>query len=451
MPLIEFLQSFKKQRVLVIGDVILDHYVRGSVSRTSPEAPVPILNVNDEEWLPGGAANVAMNIVSLGARVDLVGLIGNDDSGVIVRDLLRATDGMQPHLIVENERPTILKTRCVAQGQQMLRLDRETTRLPLPETFAAAREHVRELMKDCTGVILSDYGKGMLSPEFINSIVEMARERGLHVAVDPKGRDYRRYAGVTVVTPNQKEASDASGIVIEDDPSAKAAAGKLQEMVGGEAIVITRGAGGVSVFPRDNTLTHIPARAREVYDVTGAGDTFIAVFGLGLFSGAKYFEAAELGNAAAGVVVGHVGVAAVTMEEVRSAVHDGDKSRRSKLRSPTELEQLCRSQRHNGSRIVLTTVLSESLSGKDIRFLESVRGMGDCLIAAVPGDNATERIELLSALTAVDFVTTYDTKGPGGLIKKLRPEVYAVGDREPSAAEAAAVEEYEGRIAQLEL
>ncbi|MEO8377838.1 MAG: bifunctional ADP-heptose synthase, partial [Candidatus Sumerlaeota bacterium] len=324
--LTDYISKFRGRRILVIGDVIADHYIRGRVTRLSPEAPVPILQVEEDQWLPGGAANVAKNITALGARADLVGIIGDDEAGVRVSAMLAEDKLLRPHMMVEKKMPTILKTRCIAQGQQMLRLDREVVGSPSAATLRAAETCITKLMKSCDGVILSDYGKGFLEPDFIQRLIAMAGKNDVRVFVDPKGHDYMRYRGATALTPNQGEAALASKIPIVDDESLNKAAKVLRKQIACDILVITRGAQGVSVFPRSGKSILLPAKAREVFDVTGAGDTFISVFALGLTAGASPADAAALGNFAGGVVVARHGVATVTQDELRAAAQKEEKT-----------------------------------------------------------------------------------------------------------------------------
>ncbi|CAN5437622.1 bifunctional D-glycero-beta-D-manno-heptose-7-phosphate kinase/D-glycero-beta-D-manno-heptose 1-phosphate adenylyltransferase HldE [soil metagenome] len=457
------LAEFPHRRVLVIGDVILDHYVHGSVSRTSPEAPVPILTVEEEEWLPGGAANVAKNIVTLGAKADLIGLTGVDDHAKVLQASLEKLPGLRTFLIGERKRPTIVKTRCVAQGQQMLRLDREIITPADDATCEKALKMIHARLKGCSGVILSDYGKGFLRPDLIEQIVKDVTARGLRVLVDPKGRDYARYRGISLLTPNQKEAAEATGIAITDDAAAERAAKELQKIVRAEAVVITRGAHGVSVFPKGAAAEHIPARAREVFDVTGAGDTFLSVLGLALFSGAKWGDAARLGNLAAGIVVGLAGVACVSPEALRAAC-DSTQSPQTKIVSAAELEQRCRSLRHNRRRVVFTNGFFDLLHHAHIRLLEEARAMGDCLIVALNSDDSTrrlkgaprpilrerERAEMLAAFPFVDFVTVFSEDTPEPLLERLKPDLLVKGapadGAEPEVVGREIVEGYGGKI-----
>lgn len=449
MALPTILDRFPSQRVLVVGDVILDHYIRGSVSRTSPEAPVPILAVEGEEYLPGGAANVAMNVVSMGGRVDLVGLAANDGPGDQLRELFAATPGLKASLVAEKGLPTITKTRCMAQGQQMLRLDREEVRPPKPATFDRLRRQLTKLLDRATGVILSDYGKGLLQPEFIAWVVAEAHRRDLKVVTDPKGRDYTRYRGVDMLTPNQKEASDASGINVVDDASSSDAARIIQRSVRANALVITKGPSGVSVYPKGRPSRHIPARAREVFDVTGAGDSFIAAMGMALFSGATFAEAAEIGNMAGGIAVGHVGVASVSLDAIRSTAED--QPGRRKLCNVGELIQACRSHRHHGNRVVFTNGFFDLLHHGHVRLLEKARAMGDCLVVALNSDKCTERlkgsprpilrirerVELLSALPFVDYIVVFEEDTPVNLLREIRPDLLVKGGKPGDGVESA--------------
>lgn len=468
MPLSEHLTQFPKRRILVIGDVILDHYVRGSVTRVSPEAPVPILRVEEDEWLPGGAANVARNLTTLGARADLVGLVGKDEAGATLTRLLRADRLLRAHLISEKNHPTIRKTRCVAQGQQMLRLDREVVKPPAPATRTAAMRAILRLMATADGVILSDYGKGFLQHDLLRDIIAAARKRKLPVLVDPKGHDYTRYRGVTVITPNQKEAAEAAGTPIHDEDSLTAAARVLLRNVASDAVVITRGAHGVSVFPKRGKPAHIPAKAREVFDVTGAGDTFIAVLALALCSGGDIRDAAALGNLAGGIVVGLEGVACVSPEALRSVCEGGSTIPRKHV-GIADLDHLCRSLRHRKQRIAFTNGCFDLLHSGHVRLLDKARRLGDCLIVAINSDASTERlkgpprpilkekerIDLLSSISSVDHIVVFDEDTPENLLRRIRPDVLVKGGRKGDApvkvVGRSIVEKYGGRVALLEV
>jgi len=464
-----YLDRFRDQRVLVVGDIILDHYIQGDVSRTSPEAPVPVLAVEREEWLPGGAANVAKNLTALGARADLVGLVGSDDAARKLKELLKADKLLRPRLVTERGRPTTLKTRCVSQGQQMLRFDHEVAGPVAITTEQAALERIEGCLEQCSGVIISDYGKGFLQPKFLQAVIGLVTARGLKVLVDPKGRDYTRYRGASLVTPNQKEASESTGVAIIDMKSVEEAARKLHRTIRGEAIVITRGGAGLSVFPRRGKPSHIPARAREVYDVTGAGDTVIASLGLGIFSGASFAEAGAIGNLAAGIVVGRAGVASVSLDTLRVACEEEEDHPRRKLVSAAELEQICRSLRQNGRKVIFTNGFFDVLHPGHVRLLSEARKLGHSLIVAVNSDASTrrlkgeprpilkigERVDIIAALPSVDYVTIFDGDTPEDLLARLRPDVLVkgggVGAKKKDVVGAPFVESYGGEVRLIEL
>ncbi len=464
MGLADLIDRFSRLEVLVVGDVMTDHYVRGTVSRTSPEAPVPILAIEEEEWLPGGAANVARNITSLGAEVHLVGLVGEDVAGRRLAEHLAAEPRLHPHLLTDAARPTVQKTRCVAQGQQMLRIDRETTAPAPPELQDRAMEMVEGLLPSCRAVIVSDYAKGFLAPELLQRLIAAAKEAGVPVLVDPKGLDFARYAGAAIVTPNRKEASEFTRIAVRDDASAEQAAGAIQDTVGGEAIVVTRGAAGVTVRLRDGTVHHLRARAREVFDVTGAGDTFIGVVGLAVGAGADIRRAAELGNLAAGIAVGLAGVATVSPHALRNACLEDAPAPASKRRTLAELESICRSLRQRGRRVVFTNGYFDLLHFGHVQLLQEARRQGDVLVVAVNSDESTrrlkgpprpilklaERLDVLGALPAVDHLIVFDEDTPVELLRRLRPDVLVKGGPAGSGPEGVVgrniVEEYGGEV-----
>ena len=314
---------FGDVRILVIGDVIVDHFVWGTVSRISPEAPVPVVNVTREERLLGGSANVLRNIVSLGGSGALCGLIGDDAMGEelvrLMAELPAPVDGL-----IRGRRPTTVKTRVVAQGQQVVRFDREETgppsRGPLARMIAYLEQHLHEF----DAVIVSDYAKGVVNEQLmirLHRLLAEIRQRGrrLPLVVDPKPANLHRFIGATVITPNHHEAIQMSGMEIHDEQGLLAAARQIREDIDCEAVLITRGEAGMALFQGESLVT-IPTMAKEVYDVTGAGDTVAATLALGLAAGGEVADAASLANHAAGIVVGKVGTASATREELLAAL-----------------------------------------------------------------------------------------------------------------------------------
>lgn len=314
--LIALADSFSGTSVLVLGDLILDEWIWGTVSRISPEAPIPVVDVDSVTYSPGGACNVASNIVALGGRPLLFGLLGDDhEARTLIGELQRR--GVDPAgLVIDKTRPTTRKTRIVAHNQQVVRADRER-RDPIGE------QNLHELLDRCISalgevgaLLISDYAKGVTAPSFLRAIIGEARERGVPVIVDPKGVDYSKYRGVSCITPNQLEASLATHVEIRDVESLEAAGTALMNDVGCESVLITRGEHGIAVFEQGQPRLDLPALAREVYDVTGAGDTVVAALALARASGASWQDAARVANHAAGVVVGKVGTAVCTTSEL---------------------------------------------------------------------------------------------------------------------------------------
>ena len=314
---------FRDRSILVVGDVMLDEYVHGEAARISPEAPVPVVEVTRETVRLGGAANVARNLVTLGGRAELLAVVGADSRAERLRAALTG-QGIDPALLVEDpDRPTTLKTRIVAGQQQVVRVDRESRealRGPVRDRFVA---RLREAVGRAGGIIVSDYGKGVVDLELMHDIAELAREHGLFVAVDPKESHFYQYKHVSLVTPNVHEAGRATRLTIRSPETLEEAGRQLLADLDAEAVLITRGPEGMSLFRRDIPTLHIPVMAREVWDVTGAGDTVIATFTLGRVAGATLEEAAVMSNAAAAVVVGKVGTAAVTPAELTAALEVG--------------------------------------------------------------------------------------------------------------------------------
>ncbi len=313
--------DFGKARILVIGDIIVDHFIWGNVSRISPEAPVPVVNVTHDNLLLGGAANVLHNLFALGAKASLCGVVGEDAMGdqlfSLLADLGASTDGV----VQSPNRPTTIKTRIIAQSQQVVRFDREKS-VPLsPESHRKILAFLDRQLDEVEVIVISDYDKGMISESFMDSLRDRLRSRPrIKVVVDPKPRQPARFQGATLVTPNHHEAELMSGITITDEASLSQAAHRLQEMLLCEAVLITRGEAGMTLFERDLPAYTIPTVAKEVYDVTGAGDTVIATLALGLGVGLSSAEAATLANFAAGIVVGKIGTATATTAQLLEAI-----------------------------------------------------------------------------------------------------------------------------------
>ncbi|OGW60021.1 MAG: hypothetical protein A2V83_07870 [Nitrospirae bacterium RBG_16_64_22] len=311
------------RRVVVVGDLMLDRYVWGSVERISPEAPVPVVRVMRETVHLGGAANVVGNLARLGAKVSVIGAIGRDEAGSVLLTELRKTGAECGGIVVSDKRPTTIKTRVIAQHQQVVRFDREDAGELGDGSRRRLLDGLTERVPEADAVVVSDYSKGVVSRELLAKVVARARRRGIPVSVDPKIGHFPWYRGVTVVTPNTAEASAGAGIPIRDEDSLSAAGGRLLKLLRSDSVLITRGEHGMSLFEAGGRITHIPTAAQEVFDVTGAGDTVIAVLTLALAAGVSLVDAARLSNAAAGIVVGEVGAVSVSPESLREAIRAG--------------------------------------------------------------------------------------------------------------------------------
>ncbi|MFO0989427.1 MAG: D-glycero-beta-D-manno-heptose-7-phosphate kinase, partial [Alphaproteobacteria bacterium] len=307
-------------RVTVIGDVMLDRYVYGEADRISPEAPVPVLRVREESEMLGGAGNVLRNLAALGVNAACLAAVGDDDDGRRVADLLAREPGVSPRIVIAAGRTTIRKTRFVAGGHQLLRVDRERAE-PLPP--AAERQVAAAVAAALAGagaVVLSDYGKGLLSATVIAAILAAAARLGIPVLADPKGRDFAKYRGAALVTPNRKELGEATDLPTGSDAEIEAAARAVRERAGIAAVLATRGAHGMTLLDAAGAVHHIAAEAREVFDVSGAGDTVIAAVAAGLAAGLTLLDAVRIANCAAGIVVGKVGTAVAHPAEIRAAL-----------------------------------------------------------------------------------------------------------------------------------
>lgn len=310
----KIIRGFKDRHVLVIGDIILDHYIWGKVTRISPEAPVPVVEVTRESFLLGGAANVAHNIVSLGGRAAVIGINGQDIAGEALMNILMQRGVNCDGIFTEN-RPTTVKTRVIAHNQQVVRFDREDKKYVDGKILKGILGHINSVLLQYDAVIISDYQKGMISQGLIRDIVKKAKPKEMFISVDPKVGHFDFYKGVSLITPNVMEASSGSKIEIRDDKTLLKAGKSLMKKLSCKAVLITRGEQGMSLFEKKK-VTHIPTVARKVYDVTGAGDTVISAFTLAYASGARMEEAAMIANHAAGIVVAEVGTAVATADQI---------------------------------------------------------------------------------------------------------------------------------------
>lgn len=428
------LPAFSQNKVLVVGDLMLDRYWHGATSRISPEAPVPVVNVREHEERPGGAGNVALNIAELGGQVGLLGLTGKDEAAGSLNTLL-SSSGVVCDFIEVTPQPTITKLRVVSRHQQLIRLDFESG-----FDNAAAMQLIKRYKKALEThnlVILSDYGKGTLAvaPE----LIALAREAGKPVFVDPKGQDFSIYQGATMITPNQSEFETIVGSC--QDVEEMAAKG-LQFMgsLDLQALLVTRSEKGMLLLQREQPALQLPTHAKEVYDVTGAGDTVIAVLGAAFAAGSSLAEATMLANSAAGVVVGKLGTATLSSSELEAALREHEPLRRGVLSESDLLEQLSAARR-SGERIAMTNGCFDILHAGHVAYLEQAAGLADRLIVAVnddasvqrlkgegrPINNVDQRMIVLSALACVDWVVPFSEDTPARLIEAVVPDILIKG------------------------
>lgn len=429
-------------RVLVVGDLMLDRFVHGVVDRISPEAPIPVLRVLRETVMPGGAGNVAANLAALGVAVDLVGVVGDDGYGRLLTELVRSGTGRSDGLVTVAGRPTTTKTRFIASGQQLLRADAETDDT-IPDPVAVALvEQVANILSSCALLVLSDYGKGVLTPAVIQALMDRAHAAGVRVLVDPKGRDYVRYRGAYCITPNARELAEATGMKTRDSADVVAAATRLLVDIDVGAVVATRSEQGMSVITADGQVSHLRAQAREVFDVSGAGDTVVATLAAALAAGADLVDATQLANIAAGIVVAKVGTATVRPAELRDAAGReptaGLGAKRVDLAQAIDQVERWRRQ---GLRVGFTNGCFDLLHPGHISLISQARAACDRLVLGLNSDESVRRLKgpsrpvqteasratVLSALNDVDLVITFDQDTPLTLIQALRPDVLVKG------------------------
>ena len=436
-------RSLRPCRVAVIGDVMLDRYVKGRADRLSPEAPIQVLEVDDEYQMPGGAANVAMKAAELGASVRMVGLVGADGAADELRDLLTSRPGLADSLIPDPSRRTTEKTRFVAHNQQLLRVDRERRAAPSGAVLDRLAAAARAAAAEADAVILEDYGKGVLNPEVIAAALDGARQSGAPVVVDPNGRDYRRYAGATVLTPNLRETEVAAELPIGGPDDLEAAARKLVEQTGA-ALAVTRDAEGISLF-RDLAgrldHTHIPTVPVAVFDVTGAGDAVAAGLAIALASGVGLPDACALANLAGRAVVRQFGVGTISIGHLLAEARGDGDGRAAKVADRAFAAQKAREVQQNGGQVVFTNGCFDILHYGHAHLLQFARSQGDFLILGLNTDASVRRFKgpdrplvpedqrsyMLSLYPFVDLIVLFDEDTPMHLIESIRPDVLVKG------------------------
>lgn len=435
--MIPTIPDFARARILVAGDVMLDRYWTGPTQRISPEAPVPVVRIQKNESRPGGAANVALNTAALGAKTRLVGVVGRDEPARLLREGL-GEHGVAAAFLESQDRPTITKLRVMSRNQQLIRLDFEES-LSVVGAFnrKALVQQFRAALEDCGAVILSDYGKGTLAD--VVELVAAARAANKPVLVDPKGDDYRPYRGATLLTPNMAEFEAVVG-KCRDEADLVARGERLRAELDLAALLVTRSEHGMTLIQPGLPPLHLPTEAREVFDVTGAGDTVIATLGACLAAGHDFAHAARLANIAAGIKVGKLGTATVSVPEIQRALshgHDADAG----VLTEAQLVERVREARTRGETVVMTNGVFDILHSGHVRYLEAAKKLGSVLVIAVNGDDSVKRLKgpsrplnrledrmkLLAALKCVDWVVPFAEDTPARLISRVLPDVLVKG------------------------
>lgn len=469
--LIETLDALENPNVVLAGDFMLDEYVYGDVERISPEAPVPVLRVTQREYRGGGAGNVAAALSALGATVHCVGVVGADESGRRVRELLEQCGSATKGLLETDARPTTCKSRYVGlaqhkNAQQILRVDCEQTG-PMPKALMGRLlRSARAGLRGKATLALQDHNKGLLHDRNTPQMIAEAREAGCAVVVDPAAiSDYRRYRGATVLTPNRYEAQRASGVTINGPDDLLEAARRIRKITAAEAVVITLDRDGAFLLEaRKRRGSLIPTRPREVADGTGAGDAVMAMLSLAVAGGVDFHRAVELANLSGGLEVERFGVVPVTREEIRAELRHLVGLRRSKVMHRQSLAEELRRQKRSGGRVVFTNGCFDLLHMGHVTYLQQAREQGTCLVVAINSDKSVrrlkgpsrpvigeqERAEMLAALECVDYVTVFSEDTPMDLLDLLRPDVLVKGGSTDVIVGQEFVEGYGGRVARLE-
>jgi D-beta-D-heptose 7-phosphate kinase/D-beta-D-heptose 1-phosphate adenosyltransferase len=427
-------------KILVIGDLMIDHYLWGSCERISPEAPVQIVDIAKETTVLGGGGNVINNLKALGANVSVSGVIGSDENGVELINLLKNIGVDVGGIIVQNGRKTSKKSRVIAASQQILRYDKESKEEIEKSSVEKILNSLTNSVSSYDAVILSDYGKGVLTDELCQGVINLCNKAGVKVLVDPKGSDYSKYSGAYLLTPNKKEAMLATKIEIKDKTSLKEALLKMKKEADLAISLITLSEDGIVVF--DDEMKIFPTVAKEVFDVTGAGDTVIASIAFALSAKKSIEDAAKFANLAAGVVVGKIGSATVTLDEIEEYEATLHKSTsEAHIKSFDEIKAVVERYRANGKKVVFTNGCFDILHVGHVKYLQIAKSFGDVLIVGLNSDASVSRLKgpsrpvniaedrayLLAALEAVDFVVPFEDDTPYELVKMIKPDTLVKG------------------------
>jgi D-beta-D-heptose 7-phosphate kinase / D-beta-D-heptose 1-phosphate adenosyltransferase len=443
--LLDRIVAFAGARLVILGDAMLDRYILGDVARISPEGPAPVFAIEQEELRIGGAGNVARNVASLGGRAHLLSVIGADPAGDRIEAIASATRWVASTFVRDAARRSTVKTRFLASGQQLFRADQESRHDIASSTVDALMAALETTIGAADGLICSDYSKGVLTTESLPRAIASARRLGKCVIIDPKSKDMRRYAGATLVTPNAREASAATGLDCDTDEGVASAARMIAAATDGAIVVVTRGSRGMTIFEPDGEagrVTHLPTESREVHDVAGAGDTVVAALALALVAGAPIGVAAQLANAAAGIAVGSYGAVAVEASKLIAGILGSQiETEAAKIVSLDTAAKVAASWRDERRTIVFANGCFDLLHPGHLSLLQFARRQGDKLVVAINSDASTrrlkgdgrpvrtegERASMLAAIGIVDLVMIFGEDTPIDAIEALRPDVLVKG------------------------
>ncbi len=462
LEIIALINKFKTAKVLCVGDIMLDRFIAGDVSRISPEAPIPILQVESEVSMLGGAGNVVRNLLTLGATVDFISVIGSDDAGIEISSMLEASNQVYVDLIIDKNRETSIKTRFLSGNQQILRADKETITDIDSKNANKILRKVTNLLPNCGALILSDYGKGVLEKNLLKNLIATAKQHQIPVIIDPKGKDFSCYKGASLITPNRKELELATDLPGKNDAQVTIAARFLRESCQIENILVTRSADGMTLDVNGDAH-HFKAEAREVFDVSGAGDTVVAVMACAMSIKSSITIAAKIANIAAGIVVGKFGTEAASALEIISQLSPTHRNNsENKIKMQNEGIKLINEWRKNNFKIGFTNGCFDILHSGHISLLYQAKSASDKLIVAINTDTSVKKVKgkdrpinseknrakIISALEYVDLVLFFNDKTPIQLIKKIKPDVlikgadYAISD----VVGASIVSDYGGSV-----
>lgn len=456
------LSDLKRVSVLVVGDLMLDEYLYGTTERISPEAPVGVLALRSHNHTLGGAANVANNLVHLGCEVFLAGIVGQDQAKEQLCQLSQAAGIHTAGFLTDSDRPTTTKTRIVSHGQQILRIDKEVRTSLTQVQERTILSYAEEIMSRVDGVILSDYAKGVLTPSLCQSLIRTARGRGLAVLVDPKGEDFSKYREASLLTPNKKEVRDAAHMSVQTESQLEQAVRRLLSVVDCPVMLVTRGEEGMSLYKAEGPVEHIKTETQDVFDITGAGDTVIAMMGRVLFAGHDTVSAAHLANIAAGIKISKLGTAVIDTEEILHWLRSREEQHRGKILDQFQLKQIVSRAHSLNKKVVFTNGCFDLLHVGHIHLLLRAKVLGDLLVVAINDDEsvrklkgdgrplvtAGDRARIISALECVDYVTIFSEPTPLHLIREIKPDILVKGSdyalNEVVGREE--VEKYGGRV-----